>query len=50
MPGMILHTILNLGLNDVNLAKKCANARFAFDCYRRFIEIYSSVALGVPES
>ncbi len=50
MPGM-MDTILNLGLNDVTveaLAKKCANARFAFDCYRRFIEIYSSVALGVP--
>ncbi|HYA81525.1 MAG TPA: pyruvate, phosphate dikinase [Methylocystis sp.] len=49
MPGM-MDTILNVGLNDRTveaLAKKCGNARFAYDCYRRFIEDYSSVALGV---
>ncbi len=50
MPGM-MDTVLNLGLNDASvaaLARKCGDERFAFDCYRRFIEIYSSVALGVP--
>ncbi|MGA8170702.1 MAG: pyruvate, phosphate dikinase [Methylocystis sp.] len=49
MPGM-MDTVLNLGLNDNTvgaLAKKCGNERFAFDCYRRFIEMYSSVVLGV---
>ena len=50
MPGM-MDTVLNIGLNDASveaLARKCGDERFAFDCYRRFIEIYSSVALGVP--
>ena len=49
MPGM-MDTILNLGLNDftVNaLAKKTSNGRFAKDSYRRFIQMYSSVVLGV---
>jgi pyruvate,orthophosphate dikinase len=49
MPGM-MDTVLNLGLNDRTvgaLARKCGDERFAFDCYRRFIEMYSSVVLGV---
>ena len=49
MPGM-MDTILNLGLNDqtVNaLAKKTTNPRFAKDSYRRFIQMYSNVVLGV---
>src|SRR6185436_4502977 len=47
MPGM-MDTILNLGLNDrsvVALAKKTGNARFAWDCYRRFIHMFASVVL-----
>ena len=49
MPGM-METILNLGLNDrtvVGLANQSANARFAYDSYRRFIQMYSDVVLGV---
>jgi pyruvate, orthophosphate dikinase len=49
MPGM-METILNLGLNDraVNgLAQQSTNARFAYDSYRRFIQMYSDVVLGV---
>ena len=49
MPGM-MDTILNLGLNDktvLALAKKTLNARFAKDSYRRFIQMYSTVALGI---
>ncbi|HEV2017580.1 MAG TPA: PEP/pyruvate-binding domain-containing protein, partial [Gemmatimonadaceae bacterium] len=49
MPGM-METILNLGLNDrtvVGLAEQSANARFAYDSYRRFIQMYSDVVLGV---
>ena len=49
MPGM-MNTILNLGLNDVTtegLAKKTGNARFAYDCYRRFIQMFGEVALGI---
>jgi pyruvate, orthophosphate dikinase len=49
MPGM-METILNLGLNDrtvVGLASQSANARFAYDSYRRFIQMYSDVVLGV---
>jgi pyruvate,orthophosphate dikinase len=52
MPGM-METILNLGLNDrtvVGLAKQSKNARFAYDSYRRFIQMYSDVVLGVPAS
>ena len=50
MPGM-METILNLGLNDrtvVGLAAQSSNARFAYDSYRRFIQMYASVVLGVP--
>ena len=49
MPGM-MDTILNLGLNDktvIALAKKTSNPRFAKDSYRRFIQMYSSVVMGV---
>jgi pyruvate, orthophosphate dikinase len=49
MPGM-MNTILNLGLNDestAGLAKKTGNQRFAYDCYRRFIQMFGEVALGV---
>jgi len=49
MPGM-MDTILNLGLNDTVvevLAKKSGNARWAYDCYRRFIQMYSDVVMGV---
>ena len=49
MPGM-MDTILNLGLNDqtvIALAKKTSNHRFAKDSYRRFIQMYSTVVLGV---
>jgi pyruvate,orthophosphate dikinase len=52
MPGM-METILNLGLNDrtvVSLARASGNARFAYDSYRRFIQMYSDVVLGVPQS
>ncbi len=50
MPGM-MDTILNLGLNDEiveGLAKKTGNPRFAYDSYRRFIQMFSDVVLGVP--
>ena len=49
MPGM-MDTILNLGLNDRTvqaLANKTSNGRFAKDSYRRFIQMYSSVVLGI---
>ncbi len=49
MPGM-MNTILNLGLNDQTtegLAKKTGNARFAYDCYRRFIQMFGEVALHI---
>ena len=49
MPGM-MDTILNLGLNDktvVALKKKTSNGRFAKDSYRRFIQMYSNVVLGI---
>ncbi|MEO5666717.1 MAG: pyruvate, phosphate dikinase, partial [Bdellovibrionota bacterium] len=52
MPGM-MDTILNLGLNDdavVGLAKNSENPRFAWDCYRRFIQMYSDVVLNVHVS
>jgi pyruvate,orthophosphate dikinase len=48
MPGM-MDTILNLGLNDVTVeghARRANNPRFAWDCYRRFISMYSSVVMG----
>jgi pyruvate,orthophosphate dikinase len=50
MPGM-METILNLGLNDnsvAGLARQSGNARFAYDSYRRFIQMYGDVVLGVP--
>jgi pyruvate,orthophosphate dikinase len=50
MPGM-METILNLGLNDRTvqaLASESGNARFAFDSYRRFLQMYGDVVLGVP--
>ena len=49
MPGM-MDTILNLGLNDVvveGLAKKTGNERFAYDSYRRFVQMYGDVVLGM---
>jgi len=49
MPGM-MDTVLNLGLNDktvIGLAKKTNNEAFAYDSYRRFIQMYSNVVLGV---
>ncbi len=52
MPGM-MDTILNLGLNDVaveGFAKKTGNRRFAYDSYRRFIQMYSDVVMEVPKS
>jgi pyruvate,orthophosphate dikinase len=51
MPGM-MDTILNLGLNDDTveaLAKKTSNPRFAWDCYRRFVQMYGDVVLGVQK-
>ncbi|MBQ7859091.1 MAG: pyruvate, phosphate dikinase, partial [Faecalibacterium sp.] len=52
MPGM-MDTILNLGLNDEaveGLAKKTNNPRFAYDCYRRFIQMYSDVVMELGKS
>src|SRR3984893_10740606 len=51
MPGM-METILNLGLNDKSaegLAKATSNERFAYDAYRRFVQMYSSVVIGLPK-
>jgi len=51
MPGM-MDTILNLGLNDqtvLALVKATANERFAWDCYRRFIQMYGDVVMGVQK-
>ena len=52
MPGM-MDTILNLGLNDQSvegLKKRTANGRFAYDSYRRFIQMFGSVVLEIPKS
>ena len=52
MPGM-MDTILNLGLTDVaveGFAKKTGNPRFAYDSYRRFIQMFSDVVMEVPKS
>ena len=52
MPGM-MDTILNLGLNDVSVkgfAQKTNNPRFAYDSYRRFIQMFSDVVMEVPKS
>src|SRR5512143_1792301 len=51
MPGM-MDTILNLGLNDQTveaLSTKTGNPRFAWDCYRRFVQMYGDVVLGVQK-
>ena len=51
MPGM-MDTILNLGLNDktvLALSRKTGNERFAWDCYRRFVQMYGDVVLGVQK-
>jgi pyruvate,orthophosphate dikinase len=51
MPGM-MDTILNLGLNDQTveaLSRKTKNPRFAWDCYRRFVQMYGDVVLGVQK-
>jgi pyruvate,orthophosphate dikinase len=53
MPGM-MDTVLNLGLNDTTvqgLIRQSGNSRFAYDCYRRFVQMYGDVVLGLkPES
>ena len=53
MPGM-MDTVLNLGMNDEAVeavAKKSGNPRFAWDSYRRFVQMYGDVVLGMkPES
>jgi len=52
MPGM-MNTILNLGLNDeiaVGLAERTANPRFAYDCYRRFIQMFADVVLDIDNA
>ena len=51
MPGM-MDTILNLGMNDEVVeivAKKTNNARFAWDSYRRFLQMYGDVVMGVQK-
>ena len=50
MPGM-MDTVLNLGINDnvvEGLAERSGNERFAFDAYRRFIDMFGNVVMGVP--
>ena len=52
MPGM-MDTILNLGLNDktvVGLHTKTGNERFAYDSYRRFIQMFGDIVMGVPHA
>jgi pyruvate,orthophosphate dikinase len=52
MPGM-MDTILNLGLNETTLAaliRRTGNERFGYDAWRRFIQLFGKVALGVPDS
>jgi pyruvate, orthophosphate dikinase len=51
MPGM-METILNLGLNSNSvraLAERTQNPRFAYDAYRRFVQMYASVVIGLPK-
>jgi len=51
MPGM-MDTILNLGLNDLSLRgliKQTSNPRFAYDAYRRFIQLFGKIALGIAD-
>ena len=52
MPGM-MDTILNLGLNDksvITLAKETNNERFAYDSYRKFVQMYSEVVMGIDNA
>ena len=52
MPGM-MDTILNLGLNDETvaaMAQATSNPRFAWDCYRRFVQMYGDVVMGVQKA
>ena len=52
MPGM-MDTILNLGINDdvvETIAKRTNNERFAYDSYRRFIQMFADVVMGLPKS
>ena len=52
MPGM-MDTVLNLGLSDravEGLVKRSGNPRFAWDCYRRFLQMFGSVVLGLEKS
>lgn len=52
MPGM-MDTILNLGINDdvvKTIAEKTGNERFAYDSYRRFIQMFADVVMGLPKS
>ena len=52
MPGM-MDTILNLGINDEvvkTIAEKSGNERFAYDSYRRFIQMFADVVMGLPKS
>ncbi len=52
MPGM-MDTILNLGLNETSLAgliKQTGNARFGWDAYRRFIQLFAKIALNIPDA
>uniref|UniRef100_A0A7S4F8R5 Pyruvate phosphate dikinase AMP/ATP-binding domain-containing protein n=1 Tax=Chrysotila carterae TaxID=13221 RepID=A0A7S4F8R5_CHRCT len=52
MPGM-MDTVLNLGLNDVTveaIAKETANERCAFDSYRRFLDMFGDVVMGIPHA
>ena len=51
MPGMV-DTILNLSLNDIaveTVAKATNNPRFAYDSYRRFIQMFSDVVMGIEK-
>jgi pyruvate,orthophosphate dikinase len=51
MPGM-MDTVLNIGLNDLTaegMSKKTGNSRFVFDAYRRLVEMFGSVVLGIPD-
>ena len=53
MPGHDGQSILNLGLTDISVegfAKKTGNPRFAYDSYRRFIQMFSDVVMEVPKS
>ena len=50
MPGM-MDTVLNLGMNDVvaeTISRKTGNARFAYDNYRRFLDMFGDVVMGIP--